>query len=115
MEKVKFSSLINESEEPVLVDFYADWCTHCQTLAPVLKQVAGQLKDELTIVKINVDHNKSASTQYKVRGLPTLILFHKGEVLWKKSGSMSESQLVEKMQSLISAQKEVISLHTESV
>jgi len=83
--KTSFGSLI-ASDTPVLVDFFADWCGPCKMLAPVLKQVKDQLGDQIRIVKIDVDQNSSIAAKYQVRGVPTLILFKSGQVVWRQSG-----------------------------
>ncbi|MCR9288261.1 MAG: thioredoxin [Bacteroidetes bacterium] len=90
--KVSFNELIN-SEKPVLVDFYADWCGPCQAMSPILKEVAGNLKDKASIIKIDVDKNQAVSMKYGVRGIPTFILFQNGEVKWRHSGMTSAFQL----------------------
>lgn len=89
---MSFKDLIN-SDTPVLVDFYASWCGPCKMLAPVLQELAGKWGDKIKIVKIDVDRNQGASGAYKVRGVPTLILFKNGEQLWRKSGYLSTAQL----------------------
>lgn len=98
MAKASFSELITGSDVPVLVDFFATWCGPCQTLAPILQDVAGRLKDQVKIVKIDVDKNQAAAQQYQVQGVPTLILFHKGKVLWRQSGVVPANQLTETIQ-----------------
>ncbi len=90
-----FSDLINKSEVPVLVDFYADWCGPCKYMSPVLKSVADKLEDKLKVVKVDVDKNQRAAQVYQVQGIPTMILFYKGEVLWRQSGAMPEQLLLQ--------------------
>jgi len=72
-----FQSLI-ESEKPVLVDFFATWCGPCQMLSPTLKQVKDQLGDRVSIIKIDVDKNPEIAESYRVRGVPTMMLFQEG-------------------------------------
>jgi thioredoxin 1 len=84
--KTKFAELIQNSEKPVLVDFYADWCSPCHAMAPVLKEVAAEFSDKIKIIKVDIDKNPAVSTQYKIISIPTLILFHKGEIMWRESG-----------------------------
>jgi thioredoxin 1 len=92
MAAAKFNDLVN-AETPVLVDFSADWCGPCRMLAPVLKQVKSQMGDQIRIVKIDVDKNQGLAAQYRVQGVPTMILFQRGKVLWRQSGLMDVNSL----------------------
>ncbi|MDX1912921.1 MAG: thioredoxin [Saprospiraceae bacterium] len=87
-----FSQLI-DSEKPVLIDFYADWCAPCRAMKPVLEDVKAQLGDEAEIYKIDVDKNPAIAQQYKVMSIPTLIVFKNGEPVWRKSGMASSVEL----------------------
>ena len=89
-----FSTIIN-SEKPVLVDFFATWCGPCQTLTPILKKVKENLGERISIIKIDVDKNQQISSQYRVKGVPTLILFQKGKQLWRQSGVLTAIQLIQ--------------------
>lgn len=91
--KKNFNQLINDAERPVLVDFHATWCGPCQTLAPVVAEVAREFKDRVKVIKIDVDKNQHLSSKYKVRGVPTLILFGKGQILWQQAGLMTKRDL----------------------
>ncbi|MBS7788006.1 thioredoxin [Flavobacterium sp. CYK-55] len=88
-----FQSLI-ESEKPVLVDFFATWCGPCQMLSPTLKQVKDQLGERVSIIKIDVDKNPEIAESYRVRGVPTMMLFQEGVQLWRQSGVLSKDEIV---------------------
>ena len=92
--KSSFDKII-DSDTPVLIDFFADWCGPCKSLAPILKQVKEEMGDAVKIVKIDVDKNKSLATKYQVRGVPTLILFKKGKQVWRESGVFQKEQLLQ--------------------
>ena len=87
-----FNEIIN-SEQLTLVDFFATWCGPCKTMHPVLEQLKEQMGDRLRILKIDVDKNETLSASYRVQAVPTLMLFRKGELLWRQSGALSLSQL----------------------
>lgn len=89
-----FGELIN-ADKPVLIDFYATWCGPCQMLAPILKEVKDALGDSVSIVKVDVDKNQDLAAMQQVRGVPTLILYQKGQLLWRQSGLVSKEQLVQ--------------------
>lgn len=100
--KKSFSALLKESETPVLVDFYADWCGPCQTLSPIVEEVAKEMHGRVKVIKVNVDKNQVAALHYQVRSIPTLILFHKGEILWKRAGLMTKRDLFSSLNNFIS-------------
>ncbi len=87
-----FNEIIN-SEQLTLVDFFATWCGPCKTMHPVLEQLKEQMGDRVRILKIDVDKNEALSASYRVQAVPTLMLFRKGELLWRQSGALSLSQL----------------------
>lgn len=88
----KFLNIIN-SEKPVLVDFYADWCAPCKQMPPILKDVKSRLKDNVRIIKVNVDKNPFIATRYQIRSIPTVIIFKKGIPCWTGVGLRPASEL----------------------
>lgn len=88
----KFQEIV-KSEIPTLVDFYATWCGPCQTMMPILDQLKEKMGDQVRILKIDVDKNIDISDKFKVRGVPTFVLFQRGEILWRQSGGMDLNTL----------------------
>ncbi|SFI97881.1 thioredoxin [Olleya namhaensis] len=90
----KFSEIINQ-DSPVLVDFYAEWCGPCKTMSPILKDVKDNLKERVSIIKIDVDKNQELASKYQVRGVPTLLLFKNGKQVWRQSGVLQKNELID--------------------
>ncbi|HMO33876.1 MAG TPA: thioredoxin [Lacibacter sp.] len=97
-----FRELIDD-EVPVLVDFHATWCGPCKMMAPELEQLKQLMGDRLRIIKIDVDQNQQAAQAYRVSGVPTLILFRKGQILWRQSGVVRARQLADIVRSRTAA------------
>ena len=92
--KGSFKNII-QSETPVLIDFYADWCAPCKMLTPILKDVKQEIGDRLKVLKIDVDSNSSIASKYQIRGVPTMMLFKEGKVLWRQSGVMPKDAILD--------------------
>ncbi len=92
-EKAKTFQELIDGDQPVLVDFFATWCGPCKMMQPVLEDTAKAMGDKVKIVKVDVDRNQMAASKFQVRGVPTLILFQKGKILWRESGVVPAHQL----------------------
>lgn len=90
----KFNELIN-GDKLVLADFFATWCGPCKTMAPILDEASKKMGNKVSIIKIDVDKNPHAASHYGIQGVPTLILFKKGKILWRQSGVVPLHQLTE--------------------
>jgi thioredoxin 1 len=92
-----FNEII-QSDKPVLIDFFAEWCGPCQVLKPILEDVKSTVGEKATIIKIDVDKNQTLAAQYQVRGVPTLMVFKKGELKWRQSGVRTAQELEQLLQ-----------------
>jgi thioredoxin 1 len=90
-----FETDVLKSKEPVLVDFWAEWCGPCRQVAPVLEEVAGELKGKIKIVKLNVDESPQTASKYGVQSIPTLMIFKNGEMASRQIGSAPKAKIVQ--------------------
>jgi len=90
--KGNFDTLIQD-DRPVIVDFHALWCGPCKVQSPILKEIATELGERVRVIKIDVDQNIDLASQYQIQGVPTLIVFKNGKLVWRQSGVVSKSQL----------------------
>lgn len=94
MSKPPFKQLLSKSDVPVLVDFYADWCGPCKTMGPIIGDMSKKFSGRVKVVKINVDKNNGLANQLNIKSIPTLILFNKGKIVWRKAGLLSKKDLI---------------------
>ena len=90
-----FDADVLQSDKPVLVDFWAEWCGPCKAIAPSLDELAGTYDGKLTIAKVNVDDNQNIPAKYGIRGIPTLMVFKNGQLAATKVGALSKAQLAQ--------------------
>ena len=89
----EFDSSVLQSEKPVVLDFWAEWCQPCKMLAPTVEEVAGEYEDKIKVGKLNVDDNPSTATKYGIRGIPTLLFFKGGKVVQQVTGVKSKAEI----------------------
>ncbi len=96
-----FSKII-DADKPVLVDFYADWCGPCRMMPPVLKEIKSRLGDQVQVFKVNVDEHTDVAAHFQVSSIPTLMIFKKGQLLWREPGVKNAGQLQQILNNYIS-------------
>ena len=100
MAKSSFQNIIN-SEKPVLIDFYADWCGPCKTFSPIVEQLKDDLGDEVRVIKINVDKNQALSSKLGIRSIPTIMIYKKGKLEYEGKGMHTLDDMKNKLRALL--------------
>jgi thioredoxin 1 len=100
-----FDETVNGSDAPIVVDFWAEWCGPCKMITPVLEELAGELGDQVTIAKLNVDDNPEVAMRFNVMSIPTLLVFHGGEVRKRLVGAKGKSQLLQELDEFLATSR----------
>lgn len=95
-----FDQVVN-SEKPVLVDFWAEWCGPCKMIGPLVEELAGEYEGKAVIAKLNVDENPDVTARYGIRNIPTLLVFKKGQIVDKQIGAVPKSVLAQKLEAQV--------------
>lgn len=96
----KFSEIIN-SDQPVLIDFYADWCGPCKMVSPIVQEVARETTGKAKVIKIDVDKNQQLAGKLQIRGVPTLMIYKNGELKWRQAGVVPKEQILGQLSPLM--------------
>ena len=89
-----FDKEVLKSNLPVIVDFWAEWCGPCKMLTPILEELSNEMKNEINVVKVNLDENQDLAMKYSIRSIPTLLLFNEGNLIDRKVGLLPKSEIV---------------------
>ena len=100
-----FDETVSGSDAPIVVDFWAEWCGPCKMITPVLEEIAGELGDQVTIAKLNVDDNPEVAMRFNVMSIPTLLVFHGGEVRKRLVGAKGKSQLLQELDEFLATSR----------
>lgn len=95
-----FSDIIN-GNKLVLIDFYADWCGPCKAMSPIIASLGKELKDKVRVLKIDIDKNPAISHKYNIQAVPTLMIFNKGNILWRNAGAMDKNSLLRQINTFL--------------
>jgi thioredoxin 1 len=100
-----FDETVNSATEPVVVDFWAEWCGPCKMIAPVLEEIAGEHEGKVTVAKLNVDDNPELAMRYNVMSIPTLLVFQGGEVKKRLVGAKGKGQLLQELDEFLATSR----------
>ena len=100
MPSSSFEKLI-ASDQPIMIDFYADWCGPCKVVAPILKELKEELGDKVRIIKIDVDKNQAISQKLQVQSIPTLMIYQNGDLKWRTAGVQTKALMKKKLEELL--------------
>ncbi|MGI8436773.1 MAG: thioredoxin [Chthoniobacterales bacterium] len=100
VDEANFDAEVTQSQKPVLVDFWAEWCGPCKMIAPVLDEIAKEKGDSIKVAKVNIDHNQSLSLKFNVRAIPTLLFFKNGQVVDQVTGMTSKKDLLGRIEAV---------------
>ncbi len=92
---------IIDGEKPVLVDFFATWCGPCKTLSPLVAEIGKEIQGKARVLKIDVDKNQTLAAQYQIQSVPTLLIYKKGKVVWKKVGGTNKMEIIQAINSFL--------------